>query len=983
MDDEAAVLSGLLDPTSNTALIVAGLTGTKHLADAVDYEDEDLMAEDELPEEEPALGPANDNDDFLADLAAEGEVHSDGFTPGPVSGPGMEELRAETERRAKRQTEVLLRFFYPTFKRGVPIRMLTYFGPKPELYLFYTPRVPLKPMLPHRVTLEPEADTRRWFRGTQHFIDKQVQLQNLSKLLLPPPSVVHIDDTVEEETEEQQETHVEEDGLEASVRNSVVFSANDWNDAAIIDPSASHQPSRSKIDLDSPLLWTNDDEAIFSGRLDVDALGLKLDLNDPRLLFDVQPHTDTAPARVPVTEKQLLRRFNVSNDSLYAPLKKNYHKKVRSGVGQLVVEHSAPAVRLQTPYYKVSLDKRATRNFHRPKFVVRPGTIMLFAKPKVRKRKRDKGKEVKELFAKLADLTMGDLATVFTIEYSEEFPVLLLQFGMGTKLVNYYRKVAPEDPLRPKLAVGETHVLAPTDPLPFWNFGVVEPGNVVPTLYNHLVRAPVFQHQARTRDFLLVRLQGCGVGQRYFFRKMPHVLVAGQTLPAVEVPAPHLRKALNISKNRLRMIVYRVLNQLPHARLSVKDILAHFPEQTDMQSRQRLKEFMEYQRQGPDQGFWKIRNMDPNAVLPSEDEIKQLLPPEDVVLLANMQAGMQRLKDAGYFSKGMVPQEDEYERERNAGDEELVEEQLAVWNTTRNFVNATQGKAMLQLHGEGDPLRIGVAFLFLKTSMKGGFRLLMEGQASTPGTPAEGGPKQKREKQPTGGLQQKVYDEEIARTWYAQQKSLGITTDAELAEQYRDFPLDDSEEEIVELERPVEQAPVEAEAQQTLRITRRVRDANGIIQRVVETVTDARVIAAYIKKRREMEEDRLANTAFEDLKPTDDARTNEKHRKRLLEEIERLEKAKEKAAKRPKKPENPNKGIGKGKNTARRCATCGAIGHIRTNKLCPMYGQPPRGELGAGGLGAAAQWQFPEQLSQQQQQQWQQQLQQWQQMGGG
>lgn len=34
-----------------------------------------------------------------------------------------------------------------------------------------------------------------------------------------------------------------------------------------------------------------------------------------------------------------------------------------------------------------------------------------------------------------------------------------------------------------------------------------------------------------------------------------------------------------------------------------------------------------------------------------------------------------------------------------------------------------------------------------------------------------------------------------------------------------------------------------------------------------------------------------------------------------------------------------NKGVGKGKSTTRKCATCGAIGHIRTNKACPMYNE--------------------------------------------
>lgn len=43
------------------------------------------------------------------------------------------------------------------------------------------------------------------------------------------------------------------------------------------------------------------------------------------------------------------------------------------------------------------------------------------------------------------------------------------------------------------------------------------------------------------------------------------------------------------------------------------------------------------------------------------------------------------------------------------------------------------------------------------------------------------------------------------------------------------------------------------------------------------------------------------------------------------------------------------KGVGKGKSTTRKCATCGEIGHIKTNKSCPMYNET----YGAGGNSSA------------------------------
>jgi transcription initiation factor TFIID subunit 1 len=93
------------------------------------------------------------------------------------------------------------------------------------------------------------------------------------------------------------------------------------------------------------------------------------------------------------------------------------------------------------------------------------------------------------------------------------------------------------------------------------------------------------------------------------------MFVVGQTFPVTNIPGPHSRKVTTASKNRLKMVVYRVLNKTEHHRLLVKDIAAHFPDQNDMQNRQRLKEFMEYQRAGDDQGYWKVKATEP---LPAE-----------------------------------------------------------------------------------------------------------------------------------------------------------------------------------------------------------------------------------------------------------------------------------------------------------------------------------------------------------------------------
>lgn len=55
------------------------------------------------------------------------------------------------------------------------------------------------------------------------------------------------------------------------------------------------------------------------------------------------------------------------------------------------------------------------------------------------------------------------------------------------------------------MELGEAFVLDDKDETPFNRFGSVKPGEVVPTLYNNLVRAPLFKHQASATDFLIVK----------------------------------------------------------------------------------------------------------------------------------------------------------------------------------------------------------------------------------------------------------------------------------------------------------------------------------------------------------------------------------------------------------------------------------------------------------------------------------------------
>lgn len=118
---------------------------------------------------------------------------------------------------------------------------------------------------------------------------------------------------------------------------------------------------------------------------------------------------------------------------------------------------------------------------------------------------------------------------------------------------------------------------------------------------------------------------------------------------------------------------------------------------------------MEYHRRGPHQGFWRLK---PNWVIPPDADMLKMVTPEQVVLTESMQVGQRHLQDAGY-SQAADAVEDKDDQSNLS-----VEQQLAPWITTKNFLFATQAKAMLRLHGEGDPTGRGEAFSFIRISMK-------------------------------------------------------------------------------------------------------------------------------------------------------------------------------------------------------------------------------------------------------------------------
>lgn len=690
---------------------------------------------------------------------------------------------------------------------------------------------------------------------------------------------------------------------------------------------------------------------------------LVLDLNDEEMMIEtVDPNAEKerASAMLASNAPLLSRRaaaaaasmdpLNMSNDGYYELSREQKQRIQRQTLGALVVQHTKIARKLQLPFYKTRLNASEARSFHRPAMQFPINIPLAFSRVEKAgsgsKKDKKRSKDSDDVLRSTRDLTLKEQGSFVLYEYSEENPPIPSKIGMGSILVNYYRKKDAKDEHIPKLDLGEPYILEPNDESPFLKFGSVEPGQVQPTLYNNLVRAPLFRHQPASTDFLLVRVTTKNA-VRYYLRDIKNLFVVGQNYPLQVTPGPHARLVTNAIRNRLIMVARRLVEQSKGQRIKIHRIMKYFPDQSELQMRQRLKEFMEYARKAgdPNQGFWRLRS---TITLPTDEELEKLLPPEHMALAEAMQAGQRHLLDAGYTRTAEGADEDE---DKDQGLD--IEQLLAPWTTSKNFILATQGKAMLRLHGEGDPTGRGEAFSFVRVSMKDVFYKADEDEETRLAIQAE-------EERRSGhkynvARQQQIYREEIDRIWLAQKHSLSNPIPPELTPEEANPPptpepdedeVDDEEDARAAEEdtKPAAIGGVNTQIDQgkVLRIRRQI---NGRWH--TEIVRDRKVIQSYISSRLRIADE---ETTTDELRPTGDVAVDAARRKRLEAELLSRKKNQERRLAR-----HHAKAVAAGKalpgaykrlmadkpTTSRRCGRCGQVGHMLSNRSCPLWGQVP------------------------------------------
>lgn len=418
---------------------------------------------------------------------------------------------------------------------------------------------------------------------------------------------------------------------------------------------------------------------------------LILDMNDPEMLME---YNEDSTQQIPLPSSSDIDILNLSNDSHYAAASRA--SVTRQKIGPITITHALPALNLSV--FPTRYDAEALRRLHRPKLknLICRTVKLLRAQVNLDHRSSDIPKKMRQLSGKEGKLIL--------FEYTEQHPLIVMGIGMGSRLRNYYRCMEGDDASNvieknlSHFSEGEHVLLDPSDASPF--LGNIEPGTSLQSLENKLFKVPIVKHANATTDFVLVRPNRDS--NQWFIREPTAVFVAGQTQPQTEVPSPNSRAAAAFIQSRLRAYIFNLFRANQNM-VKASDVLEAFPLFSENAIRTHLKKCAEFQRGGTDEsaGRWVLNK---GAVLPKEEELFELVPPEKVCAYESLLFGQQQLTDAG-IKRFLTPSSLEglsFPDKKLQEDAKLVEEELELtpWNLSSNFINCED---QLQLSGFGDP----------------------------------------------------------------------------------------------------------------------------------------------------------------------------------------------------------------------------------------------------------------------------------------
>lgn len=431
--------------------------------------------------------------------------------------------------------------------------------------------------------------------------------------------------------------------------------------------------------------------------------------------------------------------FNISNDEYYCLVESGRERAQGDALGYgTKIEHSIPSNQLSTTLFPAQLTPFEKRRLHRPQIpsVRKRGepefhsvkNLLSYAdeKQKDRQRERDASGGGDVFFMRsFEDLSAKD-GTLILGEYCEEHPPLMSMVGMASRIITYYRKApkGSEPAHQAPFPYGDTY---PSKQPPYL-LGKLAPGTRISTIDNKLFSSPVYLHSVPDTDFLLIRTR-----EGIFIRKVFVVFCIGQQNPKIEVPHPNSRQAGNIMKDLFLVRLYRMFlaNNEEPKRVKLETVSNTFQHLSENFVRKTLRQCSDLVKAGPDYSYWVLKR---DFRLPTEEELCLIISPEQLCTYYSMQAGEQRLRDAGYTGTAISsePEDDDSEDDVAKIEDEIT---TAPWRTTKHYLAAMHGKYTLNVNGIADPTGCNQGFAFMKMPKRASAQTPM-----TPLTPVGAGP---------------------------------------------------------------------------------------------------------------------------------------------------------------------------------------------------------------------------------------------------
>lgn len=300
-------------------------------------------------------------------------------------------------------------------------------------------------------------------------------------------------------------------------------------------------------------------------------------------------------------------------------------------------------------------------------------------------------------------------------EYIERQPPLLNNFAMASKLKRYYRNLRPEDAEAYVGTLGLPIFLDNKEKLPL--IGQLQDQQGLAVIESNLYRAPVYAHRARQTDFVLVRSLSSKGRPKFHLRGIEYLYAAGQTEPKVEVFTPKSRNTNLFQQNRIQAYIYNFLINNDN-RITMFDIAQAFPNLNESVIRKTLKAINCEQMK--DQSWYCIE-------LPSEQEVRELITPEEICQYESMLSGQLSLHNRGIsitsidkLPAAVQKLKKEVMEPRTAYLAGYIEQELMItpWNLTSSYIITKQNKGMMRIEGVGDPTYGNCGYSFVRLPMK-------------------------------------------------------------------------------------------------------------------------------------------------------------------------------------------------------------------------------------------------------------------------